>query len=59
MGHPFGDGRVGHRMTHKLGWPTCRRQRVEGGVGRHPEAERAEGSPVNNRSDAAEEDLAD
>ena len=58
MEHPFGDGRVGHRMTHKLGWPTCRRL-WRGGVGEQPEAERAEGSPVDNRSDAADEILAD
>lgn len=49
MEHPLGDGRVGHRMTHKLGWPTCR-QPVAGGVGEQPKAERAEGSPMTTEA---------
>ena len=54
MEHPFGDGRVGHRMTHKLGWPTCRRpvagwcREATGGGARR-------GLSHDNRSDAADE----
>jgi hypothetical protein len=55
MERPVVNGRVGHRMTHKLGWPTCATGLWRGGVGRQPEAGRAKGSPVHNRSGAADE----
>src|SRR5919202_1669437 len=58
MEHPVGDGRVGHRMTHKLGWPTCRwgcggwcREATGGGARR--------GLSHDDRCDAADEILAD
>jgi len=57
MERPLGDdGRFGHRMTHKLGWPTCRWP-VAGGVGEQPEAlmvEGAQAAAVDGVPDRAE-----